>query len=101
LATAGDACKASVSEYAQTQNALPTDITMSGCSNNKTDYVESLDVGAAGVITVTAGGTKKASLPATVQDATLTLTPTLNSSGTVTWVCAGTIPKKYLPANCR
>src|SRR6478735_2421733 len=56
LATAADACKASVSEYAQSTNGLPADLAASGCSSNKTDYVESLAV-AAGVITVTAGGT--------------------------------------------
>ena len=101
LATAGDACKASVSEYAQSSNALPADLATSGCSSNVTDYVASLDV-AAGVITVTAGGTKSASLPSTVVGQTLTLTPTLSATaGTVTWVCGGTIPKKYLPANCR
>src|SRR6187551_1875600 len=58
LATAADACKASVSEYAQTQNALPGNLDDSGCSSNKTDYVETLAVGANGIITVTAGGTK-------------------------------------------
>ena len=101
LATAADACKASVSEYAQSQNALPGDIATAGCSSNQTDYVQSLAVGANGVITVTAGGTKAASLPAGVNGNTLTLTPTLNAGGTVTWACAGSITAKYLPANCR
>ena len=100
LATAADACKASVSEYAQTQNALPADLAASGCSSNKTDYVETLGV-TTGVITVTAGGTKSAALPSTIVTKTLTLSPTLTADGTVTWTCAGTIPKKYLPANCR
>jgi type IV pilus assembly protein PilA len=102
LATAADACKASVSEYAQSQNALPGDINAAGCTSAVTDYVASLTVTGAGVITVTAGGTKGASLPAAVQGATLTLTPTLSSTdGTVVWACGGSIPAKYLPANCR
>jgi type IV pilus assembly protein PilA len=101
LATAADACKASVSEYAQTQNKLPTATDEAGCSDNKTDYVEKLVVTDPGIITVTAGGTKSAALPAAVAGQTLTLTPTLSAAGTVTWVCAGSIPKKYLPANCR
>ncbi|MDB5985908.1 MAG: prepilin-type cleavage/methylation protein, partial [Nevskia sp.] len=49
LATAGDACKTSVAEYAQSQNALPADTSTAGCSSNKTDYVESLAV-ATGII---------------------------------------------------
>jgi type IV pilus assembly protein PilA len=101
LATAADACKASVSEYAQSQNVLPADIAAAGCTNAVTDYVASLGV-VNGVITVTAGGTKGASLPAAVQGQTLTLTPTLSAAdGTVVWACAGSIPPKYLPANCR
>ena len=102
LATAADACKASVSEYAQSNNALPTDTDKAGCSSNKTDYVETLAVTDPGIITVTAGGTKSGSLPAsTVVGKTLVLTPTLTSAGTVTWVCTGTILPKYMPANCR
>lgn len=100
LATAADACKSSVAEYAQTQNSLPTDTAAAGCSSNKTNYVESLSV-ANGVITVTAGGTDSSKLPAAVVGKTLTLSPALNSGGTVTWACSGTIPAKYLPANCR
>ena len=102
LATAADACKASVSEYAQSTNGLPADLAASGCSSNKTDYVESLAV-AAGVITVTAGGTLTAKLPAAVVGSSLIMTPTLNAGGTVTWVCtvSATTVKKYYPANCR
>ena len=102
LVTAADACKASVSEYAQTQNALPTDLTASGCSSNTTDYVQSLDV-VDGVITVTAGGTKASALPAGVNGKTLIMKPKLTSDGTVTWICndGNTITPKYLPANCR
>ena len=103
LATAADACKASVSEYAQSQNALPADLTAAGCTSAQTDYVQSLDV-AAGVITVTAGGTKAASLPSGVNGKTLVMSPTLSATdGTVVWECktGSTITPKYLPANCR
>ena len=103
LATAADACKASVSEYAQTQNALPADLAASGCSSNKTDYVEDLTI-ADGVITVKAGGTLSAKLPSAVVGTSLVMTPTLNAGGTVTWVCTvsgGAAVNKYYPANCR
>ena len=93
---AGSACKTSVSEYAQTQNALPTTLAMAGCSSNVTQYVASTDVGAAGVITVVAAG---GAAPAT---GNYVLTPALAAAGTVSWICtASTIQKKYLPANCR
>jgi type IV pilus assembly protein PilA len=102
LVTAADACKASVSEYAQSQNALPVDTATAGCTSAKTDYVESLAV-ANGIITVTAGGNKSAALPSAVNGQTFVMTPTLDSTnGTVTWTCTGgSIPTKYLPANCR
>src|SRR6478735_1577542 len=92
LATAADACKASVSEYAQTQNTLPADLPASGCSSNTTDYVQSLDFDGTKII-VTAGGTKSSALPSTIVGETLELTPTLTADGTVTWVCGGSIPK--------
>ena len=104
LAVAADACKASVSEFAQSQNKLPANITEAGCTSAQTDYVEKLDVGATGAITVTAGGTKAASLPSGVNGKVLVFTPVLSATdGTVVWQCKAnsTITPKYLPANCR
>ena len=103
LVTAADACKASVSEYAQSQNAYPTNLAASGCSNNATQYVSALDV-VAGVITVTAKGINSA-----VNGQKLVLKPTNAATALdkpLQWSCAsavsGTdIPSKYLPANCR
>lgn len=100
LVTAASACKASVSEYAQTQNSLPANISEAGCANNSSQYVTSLGVGANGVITV-AGRTGADALP-TAAGGNYVLVPTLNASGTVAWACdTSTIPAKYLPANCR
>ncbi|MGQ0591394.1 MAG: pilin, partial [Gammaproteobacteria bacterium] len=63
-------------------------------------YVASLDVGAAGVITIVptlaiGGGIVAAD--------TFVLTPTyVAATGTVSWSCtASAMPDKYLPANCR
>ena len=98
LMTAASACKASVSEFAQSQNALPGTLAQAGCSNNATQYVQSLAVGAGGVITVAAVA---AEIPG---GGNLALVPTLNAGGTVTWACNGagtTILSKYRPANCR
>ena len=103
LETAATACKASVSEYFQTNNAAPTTNDQAGCSSNTSKYVASLTVGAAGIITV-AGATGPGALPASAS-ANFVLTPTYNTTaGTVEWACntaSTTIAKKYLPANCR
>src|SRR3546814_35748 len=60
LVTAADACKTSVSEYAQSQNTLPADTTVAGCTNSPTKFISDLTV-VDGVITVAAtasiGGT--------------------------------------------
>lgn len=98
LATAASACKTSVSEYAQTLNQLPGNISEAGCVSNPTQYVKSLDV-ANGVITVTA----TTAVGGSAAGKTFVLTPSFSAaSGTVAWSCtASDIPGKYLPANCR
>lgn len=98
LATAASACKASVTEYYQTNNVLPADLATSGCSTVSTNYITSLGVNA-GVITV-AAKTGTGGLPAAAAG-NYVLTPTAGASG-VSWSCtASTIPDKYLPSNCR
>jgi type IV pilus assembly protein PilA len=96
LATAGDACKVSVSEYYQSNaQSLPADLTASGCSNQTTKYVTSLDV-VNGVITVTANAGNVGTA------GTFVLTPAPTATGQLDWDCkASSIIQKYLPANCR
>ena len=100
LETAATACKASVSEYYQTNNDEPADNNAAGCSSNQSKYVTSLTV-AAGVITV-AAKTGAGALPASASG-NFILTPTYDTAaGTVEWACnTSDIAKKYLPANCR
>jgi type IV pilus assembly protein PilA len=96
LIIAADKCKTSVSEYYQSQQALPTDEDAAGCGNQVSQYVASLTV-ANGTITVTASALAS---PAT---GTVTLVPS-TAGGTdqpLGWSCGGTILPKYLPANCR
>ena len=97
LVTAASACKASVSEYFQAQQAYPTTLDEAGCSSTATAKMSGLTLTGAGVITVTSaisgvGGT-------------YVLTPTEAApagSGVLQWSCtASTIIPKYLPANCR
>ncbi len=99
LVTAGSACKASVSEYFQAEQAFPADIGDAGCSNTPTDKITSLALTAnTGVITVTANATGAGVAGTYV----LTPTETTANSGVLEWDCtASTIDDKYLPANCR
>lgn len=102
LVTAASSCKASVSDYFQSQNALPDDTEAAGCSNNATQYVASLAV-VDGEITVTAS-TDLAAAFETAANNTYVLTPdeSAGASAPLAWSCTGsTIDKKYLPANCR
>jgi type IV pilus assembly protein PilA len=99
LITAGSACKASVSEYYQTQNTFPANNNSAGCANNATKYIASLTV-ANNVITV-ATSTGTGGIPVAA-NGNYVLTGTSNVNGTIDWSCtASTIPAKYLPANCR
>jgi type IV pilus assembly protein PilA len=94
LVTAGSACKASVSEFFQSEGSLPATTTAAGCSGGGSKYVASLTVGASGVITVAS--------TITGVSGNYVLTPTTNASGALDWGCtASTIEEKYLPANCR
>ena len=100
LVTVADACKASVSEYAQSQNVYPADVKQAGCSSAATKYVASLAV-ADGVITV-----KAQNINSNVDGNDFVLKPTnTDLSLPLQWICnttAGTsIPEKYRPANCR
>lgn len=102
LVSAASSCKNSVSEYFQTKNTAPTNLSQSGCSSNATQYVTSLDVGTGGVITVLA--TPAVGGGVTAADG-IRLTPNYTAAtGTVQWSCSGTgtnMKDKYLPANCR
>ena len=102
LILAADACKTSVAEYYQSQGTLPANSSAAGCSSQQSTYVNGITV-ASGVITVTAK-TGSGALPADAAG-TVVLTPTAPTSGatntTLTWVCSTTMPKKYVPANCR
>jgi len=91
------AAKTGVAEYYNTNNgAWPTSNASAGVADSiSSTYVSSVAVGANGVITVT-----YQNLGAGDATGNITLTPS-GSSGSVTWACAGTLPAKYRPSNCR
>ena len=99
LVTAGSACKASVSEYYQTQNVFPSNNSSAGCASNPTKYITSLAV-SGNIITVTAS-TGAGAIPVAAAGAYI-LSGTSTTAGTIDWSCtASSIEAKYLPANCR
>src|SRR3546814_5021470 len=86
----------SVSEYAQSQNTLPADTTVAGCTNSPTKFISDLTV-VDGVITVAA----TASIGGTITAGQgLSLTPKFAQGKPIEWKCAPAtpgIPVKYLP----
>lgn len=97
---AAAACKVSVTEFYQTQAALPASLAASGCSSVATTHVASLTVTAAGVIQVTTGA-----IGGTAGNTILAFQPVIAAGNITGWDCravAGTTtPPKYLPALCR
>jgi type IV pilus assembly protein PilA len=112
---AANTCKASVTETSQIGLSFtPTDTNAMealGCVTTSTQYVKSLSVSAAGVITITSQN-----IPGATTDGTLTLVPTNEDNAKQTaagfnasslksitkWECVGgTLDAELLPSNCR
>jgi len=93
------AAKLAVAETFTATGALPTTNAAAGLPTN-TDMsgtdVEKVDVGAAGLITVTF----RASTNAVLSGTELRLTPT-TSAGSISWSCSSSILSAALPSNCR
>jgi len=94
--------KLAVAETRLSNGVFPTSNALAGYSGAATPIVTSIVVGAAGAITITYLN------PTEVTGQTVILTPTLTPEGVVRWGCngnpfgtAGTVPDKYVPANCR
>ena len=89
--------KTAVAEYYSSQGEWPTNNTLAGLApagNIQGNAVNSVGVGANGVITITYNTKVQAGN-------TIILTPTA-SGGSIQWACAaGTVDSKYRPARCR
>ena len=97
--TLGASAKAAVTEYYVSQAALPTSNTQAGlpdASDIKGNAVDSVTVGADGVITIEYNSKVEATK-------TIELKPTVDDSkGSIVWSCTGgSVDDKYRPANCR
>lgn len=100
------ASKAAVTEYFQDRGAWPTDNNQAGLSAAATingNYVSQVNV-AGGAITVTYSNTGNQSANASINAATLILSPT-SGAGSVAWNCVGgnilDANPQWLPAACR
>ncbi len=92
----GAVAKLAVAETVMSNSALPENQIATGyVSPAPTLNVSSITVGEkTGEITIT--------YTPIAGDGTLVLTPTVQSSGEITWTCTrGTLASKYRPANCR
>ncbi len=101
--------KAAVTEYYQDRGAFPTSNPDAGLSASNTilgNYVDDVSVGAGGQITVTYSSTGAQKANASIDNATLLLSP-LTSAGSVDWNCNGGVTlgaagnQKWLPNACR
>lgn len=97
--------KTAVTETWANHGTLPPTNSDAGVANPgdiKGKYVDNVAI-AAGVITATMKG---AGVATPIQNATLTLTPTVQQAsatdgGSVEWSCSGSPGPRYLPAACR
>ncbi len=91
------ACKTSISEFVSTKNAWPTDANNAGCSTTATTYVNTLAVGAQGVISVTTQNTGANGA------CVLILTPQFAALPSITgWTGSSSgCLTKYVPSNFR
>ena len=91
--------KTAVAEYFISENAWPTSNSDAGLAASivgTTDVVNSVVVGAAGVITVTFG----TQVVVSGAVATIVLTPT-DATGSITWDCTSGMDSAIVPATCR
>ena len=91
---AASGAKTTITEAAATLGSLPASGTVSVVINNQVSKYVSGVVWTT-LVTATATG------DAAISTSTITLTPTLATTGQITWVCGGTIAAKYRPASCQ
>jgi type IV pilus assembly protein PilA len=100
--------KVAVTEYYQDRGTLPVtnaEAGLAAAGDIEGNYVSQVEVGAAGLITVTYSSAGPQRANADIDAATLLLTPNVANAGAVGWVCTGGVTlganDKWLPAACR
>ncbi len=97
------AAKQAVSETFISEGAFPADNPSAGIAAANTIVganVTGVEVGAAGVITVTFGAGSAGPADPTIDGAELEHTPT-DAGGSIQWVCTSALDDRYLPSECR
>ncbi|MBS0289176.1 MAG: pilin [Proteobacteria bacterium] len=95
LLNASSYAKVAIIEYRISKGVMPTSNAQIGLTNVSTNYINSVTVGANGIITVTGNQTALGTGGAL----SIVLTPTF-SNGVVTWVCSASGATQYVPATC-
>ncbi len=88
--------KSAVTETYSSSGVFPTTNAAAGLAPAASiagNAVNTVTIGAAGIITVAFNSTKVAA-------GNIVMTPT-DSTGSMTWACTNTVGDKYVPANCR
>ena len=89
--------KTGVAEYAIVKGEFPTTSALAGIDAMSGKYVDTVEVGADGVITATFGGDAHTK----IQGGTVFLVPAGLDSGSITWACTGSaVIGSYLPSSC-
>jgi type IV pilus assembly protein PilA len=94
---AASACRTTVTEVVQSSSSLPP--AQWGCESTSatSQYVASIAVDNAGVITVTSQA-----IPGVTGTITLTPSPAPTPGASITtWTCSGTIDARYRPGSCK
>jgi len=96
--TLASGAKTAVAEYANVKGEFPTTSALAGIDDMVGTYVQSVVVGADGVITATFNDTTAS---AKIQGKTVVLIPAGLNSGSITWTCTGSADiTAYLPSSC-
>lgn len=92
--------KGAVAEYYADKGLLPSNNSTAGIAPNPEDiqgkYVKSVEI-KDGEITATL---KDSGISSFIKKTTITLKPSINN-GSISWSCASTVDKLYLPSFCR
>ena len=95
-----EGAKTAVAEFHADKGTLPATNAAAGFSGGVGKYVSGVEVGAAGIIVATYSGTAPQSANTKLAGSTVTLTPTENATGNLTWACTSSAAQKYVPTSC-
>ena len=90
------ACKASVTEFYNTQAAMPGDASAAGCSDSSSQWCTGMEFDGTSAISITV--VQATGVPA---DCTLSLTAATNNAEITGWNGSTACDQKYVPANFR